>query len=228
METTIIKKRTQLCKVHLVFSIIIYISVWLFGLESLYGFMLLYGFFSLCIFSLLLKSELRFGGVSLVTLFIAGAYLRLLIPTVTYAISAAEGVCYGFKYDYTDVLFPTTIAMNIYYVAFLLLVTFFSKSNRNLSIDLSVLVKKKNILKYILLLFSLGLLYTVTSISSSIGVLGMFFDNFTSMALVMLAFVCVYKSEKKYLYIFYVLIIRYLHSLLPKTTLDNNPLFLTF
>ena len=206
-DQRIIRKRYILCKTHLVFSTIIYLLVWVFHLEAEFGLMICYGVFSILMTSLLLKSEMRYGGISLLILFLAGSYLRLQLPTVMDALLVINGGKFSFKYDYTDALFPCAIAMNIYYMMFIVLLTKFSKTNRIISIDLSPLLNKRHLMKTILFLFAWGTLYGIKEDIFSIGFLGMFLDGFSPMALVMLAFVSVYKPEKKYRYTFYVLVI---------------------
>lgn len=207
INKSIVETRIRLCKLHLFISVFFYIIVCLLGFEMNFNLMVGYGVYTFFITTLLLKSEMRFEGFTLVILFLAGSYLRLIIPTISNAMLASNGALIKLRYDYTDAIFPCAIAMNIYYMLFLLLLTFFSKSNRILNVDLTSLLQKKHFLRTILLLFSWGVFYTIYSNLFSIGFVGVFLDGFSTMALLMLAFVSVYKSEKKYIYTFYLLIV---------------------
>ncbi len=203
----ILKTRYKLCTVHLLASIVLYLIVCFAGLENSFSLMAMYGMISFIVVSVLLKSEMRFEGFTLSILFLAGAYLRLIIPTISNAILAEGGVHFKFKFDYTDSIFPCAIAMNIYYMMFLLLLTYFSKNNRILNIDLTSLLQKKHLLGKIFVIYAWGFFYTIISESLSVGFLGMFLDGFSPMALIILAFVSVYKPEKKIRYTFYVLVV---------------------
>ena len=205
INNSIIKTRYTLCKLHLCVSALLYFLVWVLGLGNSFELMLIYGIMSFCLTSVLLKSELRIEGFSLTVLFLAGSYLRLIIPTITDALMAVDGEKFQFKYDFTDAIFPCALAMNMYYMMFLLLMTYFSKTNRVLEFDLTSLLGKKHLLLTTLLLFAWGVFYTLFSESFSIGFLGMFVDGFCPMALVMLAFVSAYNKEKKYTYTFLLL-----------------------
>lgn len=207
IEHMLIKRRLSICKINLIISGLLYLVVDLFGLNTDYNLMICFGLWMFCVSLALLNNELKYEGLSLVLLFLAGSYLRLIIPTITDALIADEGEKFKFYYDYTDALFPTAIAMNIYYMLFLILLTIFSKTNKLISIDLSSLLKQKHLMKTIIFLYVWGFLYAIKEDLFSIGFLGMFFSGFTPMSLLMLAFVCVYKPEKKYKYTFYVLVL---------------------
>lgn len=206
-EEVIVSKRYELCKIHLCISIISYIVICLFELEKTFDLMILYGLISFCMISLILKSELRYNGFSIIPLFLLGSYLRVIIPTIQNGILAYNGEQFKEYYDYTDAIFPTAISLNIYYMMFIIFLTFFSKKNRVISIDLNSFLMKKNILRISVFFYLWGFVYSIYSESFGLGFVGIFLDGFSQMSLLILAFASVYKKEIKYSYVFYLLVI---------------------
>ena len=201
----IVKFRNKVCGINLFISLIFYLVVTL-GLERQWQLMLAYGVWSVCIYSILLFSELRFRGLGLFALFFVGAIVRHAMPIIDHSSSAIDGSKFSFFYDYTSYIFPTAIAMEIYYMLFVLGLTHFSR-DKMMSIDMSLLLKIRHFNTIILFAYIVGIIYSLFPYwFDSLGWLRMIFSSLCQIVLVALAFYCSYYDRKYSKLLFYIFI----------------------
>lgn len=171
--------------------------------------MTVYGIYSAVIFAILLISELRQRGIGLLIIYLAFSYLRLLLPTIQMSLDASEGVKFSYQHNYTDYIFPCSVAMNMYYMLFIIGLTYFAKE-KSLSLNLEKIFIIKHISIYLTILFFVGLFAQILS-----DILMVFGNNFfsllsvlSSLAIMLLAFNCAYSEKKslKRLFIFFIVI----------------------
>lgn len=204
----IIDTRRQLCSIHIAMSIVMYTAIILLSLERSFELMVCYGIYSIIITTALLLSELRYKGLSLLLIFLVGAYMRLLLPTIQMALEAIAGEKFSYSYDYTGYIFPCAVAMNIYYMMFILALTKFAK-DKNLAIKFDALFSIPYFNALVIFIFIIGSL--VRLIPDNIT----FMDSLRRMllllpraALLLLTFYCAY-NKKKSSHILYKFLILY-------------------
>ena len=158
--------------------------------------MVAYGGISFIVFAWLLISELRYKGLTLLMIFLVGAFMRLLVPTVQMAMEAIGGEKFSYSYDYTNYVFPCAVAMNIYYMMFILALTSFAK-DKYLAIKFDSLFNIPFFNAIVVVIFIIGSL--VRLIPDNIT----FMDSLRRMllllpraALLLLAFYCAYNKKK--------------------------------
>ena len=203
--TKIVNLRCVVCKINFFVNTVLYAIV-LLGFEKQWQLMLAYGVWSVCIYSILLFSELRFRGLGLFALFFIGAIMRHAMPIIDHSLSAMDGWKFSFFYDYTEYIFPAAIAMEIYYMLFVLGLTHFSR-DMMLSIDMSLLLKVRHFNTIIVLAYLVGVIYNLFPYwFDSLGWLRMIFSSLCQIVLVALAFYCSYYDSKFSKLLFYVFI----------------------
>lgn len=205
-ERKIVKLRYKLCGITLLFSIVLYFAV-LLGLERQWHLMLAYGLLLAGIHTALLFSELRHRGLGLLLLFYTGSFMRLVLPIIENSQKAIEGEKFAYFYDFTDFLFPAAIAMEIYYMLFVLGLTYFSR-DKMLSIDISPLFKIRHFNWIISIMYILGLLYLYApELFSFMGFMSMILDFLNQICLIAMAFYCAYKDQRSSKILFHIFII---------------------
>lgn len=204
---TIVDSRTRLGYIHISLSILVYSVISLLSLERNFEMMLIYGVYSIIIFAALLLSELRFRGLTLLMVFLVGAFMRLLLPTIQMASEAMGGEKFSYCYDYTGYVFPCAVAMNIYYMMFILALTKFAK-DKNLAIKFDTLFSIPFFNTLVVIIFIIGSL--VRLIPDNIT----FMDSLRRMllllpraSLLLLTFYCAYNKKRSSHVLFKFLII---------------------
>lgn len=199
--------RARLGYIHIAWSILVYSVISILSLERNFELMLIYGISSIIIFAVLLLSELRYKGLTLLMVFLVGAFMRLLLPTVQMASEALEGVKFSYCYDYTGYVFPCVVAMNIYYMLFILAMTKFAK-DKNLAIKFDSLFNIPYFNTLVIFIFIIGSL--VRLIPDNIT----FMDSLRRLllllpraSLLLLTFYCAYNKRKSSHVLFKCLII---------------------
>lgn len=205
LNIKIINTRLYLCLIHFLVSLILFAVVYGLDLGKSFSFMEIYGYYSIFIYVLLLLSELRYRGLSLFMIFLVGTFSRLVLPTISMAQAANDGENFSFYINYTDYIFYTSLAMNMYYMMFMLTLTYFAK-DKNLSINLNVLYGIKHLSVYVIIIYILGFIAralpdTITFADS----LRRYLSLFPTLALLILAFYCAYRNSKAYLILYIVL-----------------------
>ena len=202
----IVKFRNKVCGINLFISLIFYLVVTL-GLERQWHLMLAYGLLLTGIHAALLLSELRYRGLGLFLLFFTGSFMRLVLPIIDNSQSAIEGAKFAYFYDYTGYIFPTAIAMEIYYMLFVLGLTYFSR-DKILSIDISPLLKIKHFNWIISIMYVLGLLYSYApGIFSFMGFMSMILVSLNHICLIAMAFYCAFKDQRSTKIMFHIFIV---------------------
>lgn len=168
---------------------------------------MIYGVFSIAVFTSLLLSELRYKGLTLLMIFLVGSFMRLSIPTIQMSIEAIGGEKFSYSYDYTAYVFPCSVAMNIYYMLFILVTTYFAK-DKFIAIKFDALFNIPFFNTIVVLVFIIGSL--VRLIPDNIT----FMDSLRRMllllpraALLLLAFYCAYNKKKSSHILFKLLIL---------------------
>ena len=196
LNRSIIQRRKQICILNLIVSLIMYFFVTIGGLNEAYGLMRVYSVWTMLICVLLILSEVRFNGLSIMLIFFVGAMTRLSYPSFDMAQRAMDGWKYYEQLDYTSYIFPATVAMNIYYMIFILAATFFAKG-KILSLDINaVLDRIKFINVLMVILYVIGVVArSFPIIFSFSATLGSFVTRFPQLVLLILAFYCA-RNEK--------------------------------
>lgn len=194
--TSVISARYRLCSIHIALSILVYALINLLSLERNFEFMVVYGGISIVFFTLILLSELRYKGLTLLMIFMVGAFMRLLIPTIQMALEANVGGKFSYSYDYTAYVFPCTVAMNIYYMMFIIALTHFAK-DKYFAIKFDALFNIPFFNTFVILFFIIGSL--VRLIPDNIT----FMDSLRRMllllpraSLLLLTFYCAYNKKQ--------------------------------
>lgn len=207
LSTSIVDARSRLGYIHISLSILVYSVISLLSLERNFEMMLIYGVYSIIIFAALLLSELRFKGLTLLMVFLVGAFMRLLLPTIQMASEAIGGEKFSYCYDYTDYVFPCAVAMNIYYMMFILALTKFAK-DKNLAIKFDTLFNIPFFNTLVVIIFVIGSL--VRLIPDNIT----FMDSLRRLllllpraSLLLLTFYCAYNKKRSSHVLFKFLII---------------------
>jgi hypothetical protein len=159
--------------------------------------MLAYSIWGLYVYISLLLSELRYRGLSILLLYLVGTITHLAYPAFEMSQEALRGKEFWFFHNYTDYIFPTAIAMNIWYMIFIIATTHFSK-NKVLAFDISSLLQRKNMLTYILVIYIVGVLVRFfPQLIFFSDTIKLFIEYFPSLALLLLAFYCAYNENKR-------------------------------
>ena len=199
--------RLKVCLIHLLLSIIIYCLIIGFGLDTYYGIMYAYGIYSTIIFASLLLSELRLNGLNILMIFYMGAFLRLTIPTIQMANDALNGETFSFQHNYTNYLFQCAVAMNIYYMLFILLIAKFAK-DKSLLIDMSTLFNIKHINIFVIVVYSIGFIARLIPVFINFAdTFRRFVSYFPTISILVLAFYCAYTNKKSSYRLFVILTI---------------------
>lgn len=205
----IVSFRYRLCFIHLFLSTVLYSLIIIFDLREQYSMMTTYGVYSAVVFAILLISELRQNGIGLLAIYLAFSYLRLILPTIQMSLYATEGIKFSYQHDYTDYIFPCSVAMNMYYMLFIIGLTYFAKE-KSLSLNLEKIFVIRHISIYITILFLIGLVAQILS-----DILLIFGNNFfsllsalSSLAIMLLAFNCAYSEKRslKRLFVFFIVV----------------------
>lgn len=204
--TQIVSLRKNVCSINLFVNIFLYAIV-ILGFERQWQLMLAYGVWSICIYSILLFSELRFKGLGLFALFFLGAIVRHAIPTVDHSLSAIDGARFSFFYDYSSYIFPAAIAMEMYYMLFVLWLTHFSR-DKIMSINMSIFLQIKHFNVIAVIIYLIGIVYNLFPYwFDALGWMRMIFSSLCQIVLIALAYYCSYKDSKSSLFLFYTFII---------------------
>ena len=204
---TIVGVRARLSCIHIALSILVYSVISLLSLERNFDLMLIYGIYSIIIFAALILSELRYKGLTLLMVFLIGTFMRLLLPTIQMASEAMGGQKFSYCYDYTGYVFPCAVAMNIYYMMFILALTKFAK-DKNLAIKFDTLLNIPFFNTLVIIIFIIGSL--VRLIPDNIT----FMDSLRRLllllpraSLLLLTFYCAYNKKRSSQVLFKFLII---------------------
>lgn len=155
IEKSIFRKRQQLCTINLIISFIVLLFIKFGDLQECYEFMLVYSVWSIAVIVLLIASELRFRGLNILLIFLLGVLLKNSLPSFGIAKDCMAGIKFSHYYEYTDYLFPCTVAMSMYYSLFILAYSRFSKGEI-LNINLPTTLKKITPFPFFLLLYIVG------------------------------------------------------------------------
>ena len=204
----IIRFRYRICCMHLFVCTVMYLLVLLFDWCEIYGLMTIFGFYSAIVFAILLFSELRQKGIGLLAIYLAFSFLRLIFPTIQMSLGAADGEKYSYQFNYTDYIFPCSIAMNMYYMLFVIGLTYFAK-DKSLSLNIDKLFKIRHISKYITIMFGVG--FVAQIVSELLTIFANPIINILSalslLAIMLMAFHCAYSETKSLKRLFVIFII---------------------
>lgn len=202
----IVKFRNSICMINLFISLLLYLVV-LLGLERQWELMFLYGIWSIGVYLALIVSELRHRGMGLFLLFFIGAIMRQAYPIVDSALRAMNGAKFSYFYDYTDYIFSAAIAIQIYYMLFVIGLTHFSK-DKMMSIVITPLLNIRHFNTIVSVIYLIGVVYSICpEWFSFLGFLTMIFTQLNDICLVALAFYCAYSGRKSSRILFYIFII---------------------
>lgn len=207
LEGTIIRNRYKYCSINLIVSLILLFVVNAGGLDENYTLMRAYSFWSLLVGIMLLITELKSENFSIMLIFVIGAFSRLFYPSIDMANGALGGEKYYGFFDYTDYLFPTILAMNIYYMLFIIAFTYFCKGKViSLNID-SLSVTGKYLFPIVVALYALGVVGRffpfLFTFSTTIEI---FISKLPTLVLMILSFYCS-KSDNKSMRLFFLFLV---------------------
>lgn len=198
---------------NLFVSIFVLMIITSFDLRESFSFMLVYAINSSIVFASLLYLEIKyFNGLNFNILLLVGYCTRLVIPAVTKAIDAINGIgSYNLISENvtTDYMFPTAVWMNIYYMLFYFCVLRFSKG-LYLEEALKNLFSKFRVSLFIIPVFAIGIAYNIliSYVPAGIipGIINTVFGRFVNLSLMMALFdtLFAYKRSK---YIQFILMI---------------------
>jgi hypothetical protein len=160
--------------------------------------MTVYGIYSALVFAILLIPELRQKGIGLLMIYLAFAYLRLILPTIQMSLDAYDGEKFSFQHDYTDYIFPCSVAMNMYYMLFVIGLTYFSK-DKMLSLNLENIFKIKYISIYLTIMFVIG--FVAKLLADIFAILGNqsfnILSSLSTLSVLIMAFYCSTLEDKR-------------------------------
>lgn len=143
----IIRTRNFWVRLNFVLSSFLLILMEAIDLDTIGELYLLYSLWNLFLYTWLLFSEQRVLGLNILTIFFAGALLGVVSPSISYSMMLIKGEKILLDYDYNDItrfVFRTTVAMNICYSVFVVLLTKFTQ-NRLFVVDIQYIVRRFNV-----------------------------------------------------------------------------------
>jgi hypothetical protein len=124
-------RKEKICIVlNLFVSVMLILIEQVTAISDYFAFMLVYSIFSLCIYMYMIFLEIRYyEGLTIRFLFLVGALLRLSVPSIEKSVAMLTEDVSQLQFmrnDITTYVFPTLLWMNIYYMVFLYVFTYFS------------------------------------------------------------------------------------------------------
>lgn len=197
IDSKIIRYRYNIGFINLIISVILMMIVWGFNQTNNFGLMMAYSIWGLYVYLSLLISELRYRGLNILLLYLIGTITRLAYPAFEMSMDGLAGARFSFLHDYTEYVFPTAIAMNIWHMIFIIAMTFFSK-NKVLAFDITSLLKKKNILTFIVVIYIIGIVVRIfPQLIFFSDTIRLFIGYFPQLTLLLIAVYCAYNDDKK-------------------------------
>lgn len=150
----IINTRNRWMFINLLVSLFLLLNMELFHIDRWNWLYLIYALWQFVVYGKLLSSELQSPGLSLLSLFFMGALTTVALPSYSYAVGLlGEKRFYCLDtYEITDFVFRTSVAMNLYYSLFILLLTRFS-NNCLFIVDITQVAKRYNLFYLALFLY---------------------------------------------------------------------------
>lgn len=197
IDSQIIRYRYRICVINLIISLILMMIIWVFEQRGNFGLMLAFSIWGLYVYISLLFSELKYKGLNILLLYLIGVITHLAYPAYEMSLATIGGDKFSFLLDYTDYIFPTILAMNIWHMIFIISTTYFSK-NKILALDISSFIQSKNIFTIIIIIYIIGILIRlfpqIIFFSDSIK---LFIGYFPTLTLMLLSIYCAFNKDKR-------------------------------
>lgn len=174
-------RKEKICIVlNLFVSVMLILIEQVTAISDYFTFMLVYSIFSLCIYMYMIFLEIRYyEGLTIRFLFLVGALLRLSVPSIEKSVAMLTEDVSQLQFmrnDITTYVFPTLLWMNIYYMVFLYVFTYFSKGYTLERFLLPVLRKYRvNIISIVFYIIGYG--YNLYSLTIPVGFLPSIIQN---------------------------------------------------
>lgn len=154
LSEQIINIRKRWMFLNLLCSLLLLFNIELFHIDRWNWLYLIYAFWQFVVYGMLLYSELKSPGLSLLSLFFMGALMTVALPSYSYAVGLlAEKRFYCLDvYEITDFVFRASVAINFYYSLFILLLTRFS-NDQLFIVDITQVAKRYNLFYLALALY---------------------------------------------------------------------------
>lgn len=209
IESLIIKSRIKWLTLNFFVSLIILLCIEALQLDGFHFLYIVYSLWTLIVYGILSLSELRYPGLNILSVLFLGAIVSIAYPSFDSAITLYNGhlVLYDYGNNISDFLFHTSVALNVYFSLFFLLITFFTRGHFFV-IDTQKLTRRFNLYYTSIVVYILATilrLFPVLELISSI--LALLASSLPMLVLLLLALHCGYSSNHDKYYKLFVFLI---------------------
>lgn len=205
----IISSRKYWCSINLFVSGLLLLLIEVEGVDTNNGLYLLYSLWLMSVYGWLSLSELRYPGLNIMSILFVGALMSMAYPSLSYSLDLLnrKQVFYG-EYNISNFVFHTSVALNVYFSFFFLLITAFNK-NILFIIDVHYITRRFNLFWVCIFIYILAtFLRLVPFLEYISSILVMLADSLPMLVLLLLALYCGFNPVKdKYFKLFIVLMI---------------------
>ena len=205
----ILKTRQQWCLLNLIVSLLLLLFIEVAGIDANNSLFLIYSIWLLLVYGILSLSELRYPGLNMMSILFVGSIMSMAYPSFSYALELLEGkkVYYDDNINISDFLFHTSVALNVFFSLFFLLLTIFTRKKLFI-VDIREVARRFNLFWVCIFVYIIALILRFVPFLELISsILAMLANSLPMLVLLLLSLYCGFHPvHDKYYKLFVVLV----------------------